>query len=86
MELSDSEDEDEIRSNPGNGNGNGHGDDDDDLTQWTLDTFTSRPVGGDSAVNTVSSSTLCSGQTKLICRYVGCIPKWRNRLAGLMRL
>jgi hypothetical protein len=56
MELSDSEDDDEIRSNPGNGNGNGHGDEDDDLTQWTLDTFTSRPVGGDSATNTVSSS------------------------------
>jgi hypothetical protein len=58
MGLSDSEDDDEeIRSNPGNGNGNGHGDDeDDDLSQWTLDTFTSRPVGGDSATNTVSSS------------------------------
>jgi hypothetical protein len=49
MELSDSEDDDEIRSNPGYGNG-----EDDDLSQWTLDTFTSRPVGGDSAVNTVS--------------------------------
>jgi hypothetical protein len=55
MELSDSEDDDEIRSNPGNGTGSGHGDDeDDDLSQWTLDTFTSRPVGGDSATNTVS--------------------------------
>jgi hypothetical protein len=55
MELSDSEDDDEIRSNPGNGNGNRNGDDeDDDLSQWTLDTFTSRPVGGDSATNTVS--------------------------------
>jgi hypothetical protein len=55
MELSDSEDDDEIRSNPGYGNGNRNGDDeDDDLSQWTLDTFTSRPVGGDSAVNTVS--------------------------------
>jgi hypothetical protein len=54
MELSDSEEEDEIMSNPGDRNGNGHRDDDDDLSQWTLDTFTSRPVGGDSAVNTVS--------------------------------
>jgi len=55
LELSDSEEEDEIMSNPGDRNGNGHGDDeDDDLSQWTLDTFTSRPVGGDSAVNTVS--------------------------------
>jgi hypothetical protein len=62
MELSDSEDDDEIRSNPGgNGNGNGHGDDeDDDLSQWTLDSFTSRPVGGDSATNTVSSSRFVS--------------------------
>jgi hypothetical protein len=57
MELSDSEDEDEIGSSSGNrnGNGNGHGDDeDDDLSQWTLDTFTSRPIGGDAATNTVS--------------------------------
>jgi len=61
MELSESEDEDEIRSNPGDRNGNGHGDDeDDDLSQWTLDTFTSRPVGGDSAVNTVSSLIFAS--------------------------
>jgi hypothetical protein len=57
MELSDSEDDDEVGSSSGNrnGNGNGHGDDeDDDLSQWTLDTFTSRPIGGDAATNTVS--------------------------------
>jgi hypothetical protein len=63
MELSDSEDDDEIRSNPGNGHGNGHGDEDDDLSQWTLDTFTSRPVGGDSATNTVS---LLSPSTQIV--------------------
>ena len=80
MELSDSEEEDEIMSNPGDRNGNGHGDDDDDdLSQWTLDTFTSRPVGGDSAVNTVSLLIFVSELTKLICRFVECTPKWRNR-------
>jgi len=61
MDLSDSEEDDEIRSNPENRAGNGIGDDeDDDLSQWTLDTFTSRPVGGDSASSTVSSSVLYS--------------------------
>lgn len=56
LELSDSEDEDEMMMGTPNGNGNGHGgdDEDDDLTQWTLDTFTSRPVGGDNAVGLVS--------------------------------
>ena len=61
MFLSDSEEDDEIRSNPGNRAGNGNGEDeDDDLSQWTLDTFTSRPVGGEGASSTVSSFNLYS--------------------------
>ena len=80
MDLSDSEEDDEIRSNPGNRAGNGNGEDeDDDLSQWTLDTFTSRPVGGEGASSTVSSSTLAYVEMKLRGRYVGCTPKWRNR-------
>lgn len=84
MDVSDSEEDEEMRSNPGSRNGNGDGDEDDDLTQWTLDTFTSRPVEGDSATNTVSFSSLVEVM-KLTCRYVGCTPKWRNRWVGLTR-
>ena len=62
LDLSDSEDDDEMMMMDGdhgnfNGNGNGHGDsngEEDDLSHWTLDTFKSRPIGGDTAVNTVS--------------------------------
>jgi len=56
VDVSDSEEDEEVRSNPGSQNGRRDRDEDDDLTQWTLDTFTSRPVGGDSATNTVSLS------------------------------
>jgi hypothetical protein len=82
IEISDDEDEQEMmmdhRYGNGNGNGNGHGDgEDEDLTQWTLDTFKSKPVGPD-AVNTVSYVFLFADH-KLTARSVQCTPKWRNR-------
>lgn len=84
MEISDDEDEDEMmmdhRYGNGNGNGNGHGHgdgEDEDLTQWTLDTFKSKPVGAD-AVNTVSYPILFA-DCKLMARSVRCTLKWRNR-------
>jgi hypothetical protein len=67
LDLSDSEDEDEMMMDDdhgnGEGNGNGNGDEDDDLSQWTLDTFRSKPIGGDTAVNTVSWRPLVSRQS-----------------------
>jgi len=53
MDLSDSESDDDEMMQNGDGD-----EEDEDLSQFTVDTFESRPVGGETAINTVSR--LCS--------------------------
>jgi len=49
MDLSDSESDDDEMMQNGDGD-----EEDEDLSQFTVDTFESRPMGGETAINTVS--------------------------------
>ena len=53
MDLSDSESDDDEMMQNGDGD-----EEEEDLSQFTVDTFESRPMGGETAINTVSCRDL----------------------------
>ena len=81
MDLSDSESEDDEMMQNGDGD-----EEDEDLSQFTVDTFESRPMGGETAINTVSCREVIFVSSELISSYGQCIPKWRNHSIGSTRL
>lgn len=81
MDLSDSEPEDDEMMRNGDGD-----EEEEDLSQFTVDTFESRPMGGETAINTVSCREVIYVSSELSDSYGQCIPRWRNHSIGSTRL